>query len=475
MSEAQATAAMAADLTESSVSSPTDDSTAAAEILRRRMLDGPLLAETLRLAAPTILILMVQVLVGMLEIFFIGFLGTDALAGVTLVFPCLMLMQMVSNGGIGAGIASAVARAAGAGRREDMEALAGTALGLAILFGLAFTLAERLGGPALFRAMGGSDAALDSAFAYGGVTFGGAVLIWVVNLLTAALRGSGDALTPAVVTLLGLVVAVPLSPLLIFGLGPIPSLGVIGAGIGLIAYYGAALIFLLVHLRTNRCPLKVRLTRHSFSRRLLGDVLSVGGLASLGAATPNLSVAVVTAAIGTFGTDAIAGYGLASRLDYSVAPLLFGLGSGVMVMVGANTGAGQYARAHRITWLGALIGGGLYELLGLVLAMTPAAWFGLFSHDPTVTAIGATYFRTAGLLYGFAGASMLLSLAAQGGGRAFWPLMAGLAQLLVGSLGGIVAVRRFGAAPLTLFLIVALGSVIAFVVVAAAQIAVQRR
>src|SRR5438045_1138777 len=103
------------------------------------VLAGPITPPMLRLAAPTVVVLVVQTLVGVAETYFVGFLGTDALAGVALVFPVLMLMQMMSNGGIGGGVSSAVARARGAGRTEDANALVLHALVIAVAFGLLFT------------------------------------------------------------------------------------------------------------------------------------------------------------------------------------------------------------------------------------------------------------------------------------------------------------------------------------------------
>ena len=85
----------------------------------RALLDGPIVATLLRLAAPNVLVMMVQASVGLIETYFIGWLGTDALAGVALVFPAVMLMQMMSAGAMGGGISSAVARALGGGRRGD--------------------------------------------------------------------------------------------------------------------------------------------------------------------------------------------------------------------------------------------------------------------------------------------------------------------------------------------------------------------
>src|SRR5207245_1887071 len=102
-----------------------------------------------------------------------------ALAGVTLVFPVLMLMQMMSNGGIGGGVASAVARALGANRHADADALVLHSIVIACVFGIAFTTAAFLGGPMLYRSMGGTGATLGAALTYSGIVFAGSIPIWI--------------------------------------------------------------------------------------------------------------------------------------------------------------------------------------------------------------------------------------------------------------------------------------------------------
>src|SRR5882757_4253309 len=152
------------------------------------LLAGPIIPALLKLAAPTVVVLVVQTFVSVIETYFVGFLGKDALAGVALVFPVLMLMTMMSNGALGGGAASAVARALGSGRWRDADALVLHAVVLATLFGLAFLIGVLGGGRVLYRALGGSGEAIEAALQYSRYVFGGAVLIWVVNLLTASLR-----------------------------------------------------------------------------------------------------------------------------------------------------------------------------------------------------------------------------------------------------------------------------------------------
>jgi putative MATE family efflux protein len=344
------------------------------------VLAGPITPTILRLAVPTTVVLVVQTLVGVAETYFISFLGTDALAGVTLVFPLLMLMQMMSNGGIGGGVASAVARALGANRDADADALVWHAIVLACGFGAVFSAAAILGGQALYQAMGGSGPTLAAALTYSGIVFAGSIPIWITALLSSVLRGAGNVNVPALVTLSGFVILLPMSPALIFGWGPLPRLGVAGSGLAVVIYYVIAAMALVLYLRSPRSLLKLRIV--PLQARLFRDILRVGLLSAVGTAQVNLTVALVTAAVGRFGRDAIAGYGIASRLDYIQIPIIFGLGTALVTMVGVNIGAGQTERAHRIAWVGAALAFGVTALIGLAAALFPHAWIGLFSDDP---------------------------------------------------------------------------------------------
>src|SRR5215510_11820459 len=365
------------------------------------LLAGPIIPILLKLAAPTVVVLVVQTFVSVIETYFVGFLGNDALAGVALVFPVLMLMTMMSNRALGGGAASAIARALGSGRRQDADALVLHAVMLAVLFGLAFTIGVLGGGRALYQALGGSGAAIEAALQYSSFVFGGAVLIWVVNLLTASLRGGGDVRTPALVIFAGAVIVVPLSPALIFGFGPVPRLGIAGAGAAVIFYYVLASVALIVYMRSSRSPIRLIWTRPKW--RLFKDILGVGGISAIGTLQINITVAVVTAFVGPFGTDALAGYGMASRLDYLLIPLLFSLGTAATTMVGTNIGARQIARARRIAWTAALLGAVVTETIGVLAALFPHVWIGIFSADPNVVAAGSSYLRVVAPFYGFVG------------------------------------------------------------------------
>src|ERR1700736_3117650 len=147
---------------------------ARSEATRAALLTAPILPTLLKLALPTVTVLAAQTAVNIAEAYYVGFLGTDALAGAALVFPIFMLMTMMSNGGLGSGVASAVARAIGGERRDDADALLFHAMVLATIVGALFTLGALLLGPVLYRTLGGRGDALDAAIKYSNFLFAGA-------------------------------------------------------------------------------------------------------------------------------------------------------------------------------------------------------------------------------------------------------------------------------------------------------------
>ncbi len=408
----------------------------------RVLIEAPIARTLLRLAVPNIVVMVLQAAVGLVEAFFVGQLGTDALAGVSLVFPVLMLMQMMSAGAMGGGIASAIARALGAGRRADADALAIHALVIAVAFALAFTTVMLLGGRLLYALMGGEGASLAAALSYSHVVFGGIVVLWLANSLASIIRGTGDMTTPAVVICAGAALIIPLSPVLIFGWGRLPGFGVAGGGIAIILYYLFCCVAFALYLKSGRSVVRPSVVRLRWA--LFRDILRVGGVAAVITVLNNLTVAVATGLVGAFGAAAIAGFGTGSRLEYLMIPLVFGLGAPLVAMVGTNIGAGKPKRALRAAWIGAAIAFVLTESIGIAAALMPLSWLSLFGSDPAMLEAGARYLRIVGPVYGLFGLGMALYFASQGAGRLAFPLLAGFARLIIAAAGGWLALRWSG-------------------------------
>jgi putative MATE family efflux protein len=410
----------------------------------RALVEGPIVSTLLRLAAPNILVMLAQTSVGLVETYFVGKLGTDALAGVALVFPVVMLMQMMSAGAMGGGMSSAIARALGGGRRADANALALHALIIGIVFGLFFTVAVLLGGNWLYAKMGGRGGSLAAANTYSTVIFSGAVLVWLFNSLANVIRGSGNMAVPALVTCAGVAVLIPLSPCLIFGLGPLPRLGVAGGAVAVLVYYAAGSAAFAVYLRSRRSVVRLALTGIRLRRPFFADILRVGAVAALITVATNLTIAIATALVGALGPAAIAGYGVGTRLEYLLIPLVFGLGGPLVAMVGTNIGAQRPERALRVAWIGAGIAAGLCETIGLGAALAPRAWLSLFDTAPEMIDAGTRYLQIVGPAYGLFGLGMALYFASQGAGRLLWPFFANLTRLVIAAGGGYLALRLSG-------------------------------
>jgi putative MATE family efflux protein len=410
----------------------------------RVLLEAPIGSTLLRLAMPNMLVMVAQAAAGLVETYFIGKFGTDALAGVALVFPVVMLMQMMSAGAMGGGIASSIARALGAGRRADANALALHALVIALGLGAAFTIGVVGGGRWLYQAMGGSGRALEAALTYSNCVFAGAVLVWLFNSLGAVLRGTGNMAFPAAVSCIGVVILVPASPALIFGWGPFPALGIAGGAVALVSYYVLGCLALVAYLWGGRSVLHPSLRAVRFRWAQFRDILRVGGVAAVVTVATNLTIIIGTAFVGEFGPAAIAGYGTGARLEYLLVPLVFGLGAPMVAIVGTSIGAGQRERALRTAWIGAAIAFILTEAIGLCAAAFPTAWLSLFDTDPQMLEAGATYLRTVGPFYGMFGLALSLYFASQGAGRLMWPLLGTVARLAIAALAGWLALRWTG-------------------------------
>jgi putative MATE family efflux protein len=421
----------------------------------RLQLDGQIVPTLLHMAWPNMLVMLAQAATGLIETWFVSRLGTDALAGMALVFPCVMLMQMISAGAMGGGISSAIARALGAGRREEADALVLHALLINVALGALFSIVMLAWGRPIYRALGGAGGELDAALRYSNIVFAGNILLWTMNGLASAVRGTGNMLVPALVICIGVVVLVPLSPALIFGLGPFPALGIAGGGTALVLFYGAGTVILAWYIWSGRNLARLRWSRPRWS--LFRPILTVGALASLTSVQTNLIIALATALVASAaGPQAVAGYGTGARIEYLLVPLVFGLGAPLVAMVGTNIGAGQRERSLRIAFLGGAMAFAITEAIGIAAAVWPAAWLALFSSDPQVIAVGSSYLRMVGPAYGFFGLGLALYFASQGAGRLFWPLFAGFLRMLVAIGGGWLALRFTGS--LTwLFAAIALG------------------
>lgn len=431
-----------------------------------RMLQGPVMPTLLRMAAPNVLGLFANTVVIGFDGYIVGRLGADALAGVALVLPLAMLMLQMSAGALGGSTTAAVARALGAGDAHHATRLARHALLLGLAASLVFTLLAS--GPAFYAAMGARGGVLAQATSYAAVLFAGASAIWSVNVLTGIVRGTGAMVVAAAALAGTTAMHILLCPVLVFGGGPIPPLGVAGAAASTVTCNAVAALALFAWLSRRAAAVRMVGTPWQIHRAAFRSVLGVALPSALGPVLSNGAILVATACVGAFGNLAVAAYGIAARLEYILVPIAFGVGSALTAMVATNLGAHQAVRAKNATWAGAGLVWFVTGAIGLAAALQPSLWMNLFTADATVQAAGSSYLRIVGGTYGFFGLGLALFFASQGAGRMRWPLLASTTRLAVVAVGGWFAIHSAHGGPESLYAVIAGGLVTMGVTVAAA-------
>ena len=395
------------------------------------LLTGPILPTLLKLALPSVITLSLGVLVSIAETGYIGRLGTVPLAAMALVYPFGMLVQMLSSGAMGGGVSSAISRALGAADRPRAEALALHACVIGLIAGFAHMMLMLGVGPSLYRLLGGRAEVLSEAIRYGWVLFAGAPCMWLMNAQLSVIRGTGNMVLPARVTMVTALIQIAVGGALGLGLGPFPMWGLAGVACGTIAGYGAGALWLFRRLRSGRERLQLRFAGTPLRWPLFADILKVGAVACLSPLQAVTTMLVCTALIAPLGTQVLAGYGIGQRLEFLLIPVSFGIGVAAVPMVGMAIGAGLVERARRVAWTAALVSLINLGVIGLLVAAFPSIWTDLFSSDAEVLSAAATQLRWVGPAFGFFGFGLTLYFAAQGSGRIAGPVLAASVRLLL--------------------------------------------
>ncbi len=412
--------------------------------LSHPLLTAPIGRTLLRLAGPTTGLMVVQIFVAIAETWIVARLGVDSLAGFVLVVPFMVLMLNTANGGMGGAVAAAFARALGAGRRDDANAIVRHALVLALGFAVLFMALGWTVVPILFVDMGGSGATLPQALVFSNLWFAAAVLAWPSAFLSALLRGAGDSLRPTHIGLVTAAVYVALSAGLSLGLGNWPGLGIVGLAAAANIATAVSLALLWRVVRQGGLGFVPVFAGLRLQRRLFGEILHVGLLGSVTTLTASLTAALVTGLVGSFGTAALAGYGIAMRLEFMVAPLAFGIGTGLTTLVGAAAGAQDWRRAIRVAWTGGLIAFAGIGTIGWTVALVPGTWSRLFASDPAVIDASVACITRVAPFYCLFGLGLTLNFASQGAGHMAAPFSASILRMLTATAGGWFAVERLG-------------------------------
>ena len=408
-------------------------------------LEAPVLPLLIKLAAPNTLAFIIQSAVMLTDVWIVSRLGTGPLAAVALAFPVLMITLTLPGGALGGAVTSSISRSLGAGKLERAEKLLWHAILISIGGAITLLTAFLLGGSYLLKLLGGTGQILADAKAYSLVILWGGLSLWFAGSLAAALRATGNMRFPAMVMILSSISQICLSGGFVLGWFGLPVLGIVGAAVSVIISQTGLSLLLLFKLTRPSEHMRLRLSRISFEKELFADIFAVALPASLSPLLTVSTILVMTGLVGQFGPSALAGFGIGSRIEFLMVPLVFGVGAAMTAMVGTNVGAGNIMRAEQIGWYGGTFSACLSGVIGISLALTPSYWVPFFTSDQATYVATTKYIQIVGPFYAFQGLGISLYFASQGANAVKWPIIATIIRFVLAASAGSIAVYGYAA------------------------------
>ena len=279
---------------------------------------------------------------------------------------------------------------------------------------------------------------------YCAVLFFGGVFLWLSGILSAVLRGMGNMRFPATLMVCASFLQVFLSGGFILGWFGLPQIGVPGAAVATLISAGLMVTIIILILISQSVPVRLRINKFILSKSLFDNIFEVAVPASVSPLLTVGTILVLTGLVGTFGAEALAGYGIGSRVEFLMIPLIFGIGTAMTSIVGANIGAQNIERAEKVGIYGGSKAGIVSDIIGLTLALFPDVWIQFFTDDLKAYEVTKKYIQIVGPFYIFQGVGLSLYFASQGANAMKWPTIATIARFLIASIGGAVSIYWFG-------------------------------
>lgn len=372
------------------------------------------------LAVPMVLEMAMESIFAIVDIFFVSSLGYEAVTVVGLTEAVLTILYAIAIG-LSMGVTAMIARRIGEGDPEKANEAAGQALWIGFFVAIIVAAIGLSFAEDILRLMGAEAAVLAMGKDYTTIMMCGSITILYLFLINAIFRGAGDAAIAMRSLWLANGINIVLDPILIFGLGPFPEMGVTGAAVATTIGRGVGVIYQLYHLRGHASRIKVSLQhlRPAFSLMLSLLKVSMGGILQFLIATA--SWVVLVRIVSTYGSAAVAGYTIAIRvIIFTILPA-WGMANAVATLVGQNLGAGKPERAEKSVWRVARYN--VYFMLSVAVIFIVFADYiiGFFSSDPAVVEYGVSCLRFIAYGYGFYGVGMIVVQAFNGAGDTMTP------------------------------------------------------
>ena len=385
--------------------------------------DGALGAGILRLAGPLFLSALLQNLQSVIDLFWVGRLGSDSVAALAMSGTVLMMLFPLLLG-VATGTVALVSRSVGAKDYEQAADAAGQSLLLALGFGLAAGAAGWFLAETLCSLLGAEPAVAALGTSYLRISFIGSFTVFVLFVGNSVMQGAGNTVIPMMAMVLANLLNLVLDPLLIFGLCGLPRLAVRGAALATVISQALAAALVLGILLCGRLGgVHVHGKRWRLHPRLIWRLLRIGIPSSGQMLSRSLMSLVLMRIVAAGGTVAVAAYGIGLRFHMLILMPAFTLGNAVATMVGQNLGAAKPERAQRAAWLGTAIDVAIMAVAAVVMVFAARPLIGVFDSNPEVIAVGTAYLRTVSPFYVFTALAIVLGRALTGAGDTVGPMV----------------------------------------------------
>lgn len=377
------------------------------------------------LSVPMVLEMVMESLFAVVDIFFVSQLGADAVAAVGLTESVMTIVYSV-GGGLGVATTALVSRRIGEKDKPGAAAVAVQAIVLAIAVSLFVSVPGIIWSRQFLVLMGASESMAGANYLYPAIIFGSNSIVMILFIINSVFRSSGDAAISLRVILVANVINMVLDPVFIFGLGPIPAMGISGAAIATSTGRGIAVLFQIYLLSGHHHRISLSARDLKLKVKVMIELLKV----SLGGILQNLiattSWIFLVRIIAVFGSVAVAGYTIAIRIIVFALLPAWGLSNAAETLVGQNLGAGFPGRAEKSVWITAAINMVIMGIAGLFLIIYPGTFISFFISDPDVIARGVTSLRIISFGFAFYGLSMVMIQGFNGSGDTLTPTLINL-------------------------------------------------
>jgi len=384
----------------------------------RDLTQGPVGRRILALTGPMSVGMIGMVVFNLVDTWFVGRLGTDALAAMSFTFPVVLLQGSISMG-LGLGTAATVSRALGRGDHDEARRLTTDSLLLSVLVVVLFVVLGLSTLDPLFRSMGAEGERLELVKHYMRIWYFGVPVVVIPMIGNNAIRAAGNTVFPSIVMLTAIAVNIVLDPLLIFGVGPFPRMGIRGAAWATIASRSVTMLLSLWILRTRFGLLDIRVTRGAALVRSWTEILRIGLPAAVTQTILPLSMGVVTRFVSSYGSPAVAAFGVGSRVEMLVLSPIRALSAVLVPFVGQNLGARRIDRIRSGLRYGFRFSLALGFVAFLVLLAAGRRIGGFFDPNPDVVRIAGMYLTVVSAGYGLHGMQLISANAFSALGRPY--------------------------------------------------------